>query len=184
MCVKKNPCGHYCPCAHPTTNHMSCLEPDCVSDKEGGAVTAEDYCNVCWSEELGAAPCVKLTCGHIFHYQCIKKRLEKKWSTPAISFAFTLCPLCNKRIENESFNSEMNTFQRWEDDMKVRWTLLLFMHFPLCHLFSLSSFASCSGFFLFFFSFFYSFLFFSSSSLTTFFILSEKGTSSTNRRRS
>ena len=38
----------------------------------------DDYCNICWVEGLGAKPCISLTgCGHLFHYDCAKKKLAR-----------------------------------------------------------------------------------------------------------
>ena len=39
-----------------------------------------DWCNICWTEVLGAAPCVRLTsCGHVFHYHCVQDTLQQRW---------------------------------------------------------------------------------------------------------
>ena len=67
--------------------------------------TGEDYCNICFIEALVAAPCVRSSCGHIFHEKCVKKRYEIRWLTPRILFNFCLCPLCKKWINLPEENS-------------------------------------------------------------------------------
>jgi hypothetical protein len=42
---------------------------------------------------------VRSKCGHIFHFKCLKKRLELKWETARIIFRFCECPLCNQWLE-------------------------------------------------------------------------------------
>jgi hypothetical protein len=41
---------------------------------------------------------VQLECGHLFHYQCVRKSLEHRWSTNHISFSFMHCPVCKKEV--------------------------------------------------------------------------------------
>ena len=62
----------------------------------------DDFCNICWTEALKAAPCARLKCGHSFHLHCLQKRLEKRWPTARISFDFANCPLCQQRVDHPS----------------------------------------------------------------------------------
>lgn len=83
------------------------VEDNSGNNKREGIETDQkgsDFCNICWVESLGSAPCIKLKCGHIFHYQCCREKLQKKWTSPAISFGFLNCPLCNQPMEHESLN--------------------------------------------------------------------------------
>ena len=57
----------------------------------GGGQSGDDLCNICWTDELTAAPCVRLACGHLFHYHCARDQLSKKWPSPCISFQFADC---------------------------------------------------------------------------------------------
>mmetsp|Transcript_24731 Transcript_24731/g.38840 ORF Transcript_24731/g.38840 Transcript_24731/m.38840 type:complete len:435 (+) Transcript_24731:337-1641(+) len=66
-----------------------------------------EFCNICWVEELRAAPCVKLACGHTFHLHCIKKRIDNKWPTARISFSFCKCPLCSAWIDHPELTSSL-----------------------------------------------------------------------------
>jgi len=47
-----------------------------------------------FSEGLGGAPVIKLSCGHIFHHKCLETRLNTKWITPKITFAHIKCSQC------------------------------------------------------------------------------------------
>ncbi len=49
-------CGH--PCYGTRGNEcLPCLKEECA-EKNGLAVNADEYCNICFVEGLGAAPCV------------------------------------------------------------------------------------------------------------------------------
>lgn len=62
-------------------------------------VDEDSYCTVCWVSELGAEPCIKLDCGHVFHMECIKSIIEKKWTSFKITFAFMDCPSCKQEMK-------------------------------------------------------------------------------------
>lgn len=77
-----------------------CLFEECASknpDLKG--VTGKEFCNICFVEELQNAPVIQSKCGHIFHYECLRKKLEVKWLSPRIVFNFCLCPLCKAWLE-------------------------------------------------------------------------------------
>ena len=74
-------CDHMLPCGHPCrgvkneTEHLPCLEPGCIEKMEAKNklnVTKEDYCPICYCSGLGNEPSVRLDCGHVMHYHCIK----------------------------------------------------------------------------------------------------------------
>ena len=46
---------------------LPCLESDCIKPEDNLQQNADDYCNICFTEALKSAPCVKSKCGHIFH---------------------------------------------------------------------------------------------------------------------
>eukprot|EP00727_Mastigamoeba_balamuthi_P011166 m51a1_g6672 putative probable e3 ubiquitin-protein ligase mycbp2 (598) ;mRNA; r:204452-207534 len=81
---------------------------------------ASDYCNICWVEELGAAPCIQLTCGHVLHYHCLRQRLERGWQSPFISFGFMTCPLCNKQIEHTALDSILKPMLQLKSEVESR----------------------------------------------------------------
>ncbi len=95
-CKKVLKCGHKCFGVLNEKKCPSCLDKNCPGYKGLFGQEKNDYCKICFTEGLGSAPIVELTCGHYVHYHCIKKRLEKKWIGPKITFNHCLCPVCNK----------------------------------------------------------------------------------------
>ncbi len=95
-CKKKLPCGHKCPGVQGETKCPPCIDKDCRGFGGQFGQNKDDYCIICYSEGLGAAPMVALSCGHYMHYMCVKKRLETRWIGPKITFNHCLCPNCNK----------------------------------------------------------------------------------------
>ena len=61
--------------------------------------TADELCTICYTCELQEEPSVRLTCGHIFHANCVVELLKHKWSTLRITFAFMSCPSCKRAID-------------------------------------------------------------------------------------
>eukprot|EP00347_Sterkiella_histriomuscorum_P002581 403367593 len=110
-CDKILRCGHPCNGTLNEQKCLPCLDEHCVKENEQLTLgqNAESYCTICYTEGLGAAPCVQLDCQHIFHLDCILSKIQSKWPTPRISFAFLECPSCkthikasnNKEIEKE-----------------------------------------------------------------------------------
>ena len=79
-----------------------------MSDSEGVAVvsTKKDMCTICFTEELGEAPCIQLPdCRHTFHANCVKKLLEHKWSGLRISFKFLACPTCKTAFSSNHLSN-------------------------------------------------------------------------------
>lgn len=60
--------------------------------------TQTDMCGICHVEELGAKPCVGLTCRHVYHAECIDGRIRKR-STRRITVAHLNCPVCKNEFE-------------------------------------------------------------------------------------
>ena len=90
--------GYYASCSHPFAHHFSqsaprlCYHPQCVTQRGGGQNEEEDCC-ICHAEPLAARTIVTLDCGHVFHYECVQQRFERRWEG-AIQFGFCECPLC------------------------------------------------------------------------------------------
>lgn len=95
-CGKLLACGHMCCGVHGEGECLPCLEEECKACD----ASKQDFCNICYAEELGAAPVIRLECGHFFHSACVRQRLLKKWNSSHMAFNFLLCPLCNKDIEH------------------------------------------------------------------------------------
>ena len=98
-CNKLLECGHKCYGIQSSDNCLPCLEADCLAHK-GVPVTKDELCAICYCSELSDEPCVALSCGHVFHANCVKQLLEHKWNGLKISFAFMSCPSCKTPIES------------------------------------------------------------------------------------
>jgi E3 ubiquitin-protein ligase MYCBP2 len=80
VCRRKLDCGHAC-CgirAEEGKGCLPCLNPDCVPSNAAHG-TADDFCNICFTEVLSAAPCIRLQCGHIFHDHCVRVSAVPSW---------------------------------------------------------------------------------------------------------
>ena len=38
-------------------------------------INADSYCGICFISGLGAEPSIRIGCGHVFHFNCIKQLL-------------------------------------------------------------------------------------------------------------
>eukprot|EP00493_Phyllostaurus_siculus_P002849 UN02862 len=73
---------------------MPCLDKSCPAYFPDLNQCKDDFCNICFTDSLGSEACIQLDCGHIFHYDCIKKKIEEgKNSAPKIDFGYLNCPL-------------------------------------------------------------------------------------------
>jgi len=98
--------------AVPTSDQSSCLP--CL---KCNLKVADDFCAICYSEALCAAPCVQLTCGHTFHYHCVKKHIENGYAHHRIKFEHTRCPLCKEKIQHWAFNNVLSKWALLEDEV-------------------------------------------------------------------
>jgi len=105
-CVHTLPCGHPCGGTRGEEHCISCLEPDCdgAARRVLCSQSKDDYCAICFTEELGEAPCIELDCQHIFHFQCLLQRLDIRsyYDSPAVNLNMARCPLCSERISHPS----------------------------------------------------------------------------------
>ncbi|CAD6193419.1 unnamed protein product [Caenorhabditis auriculariae] len=95
-CLKTLPCTHMCGGIKGETECLNCLH----CNSQGANQDGDDVCVVCFTERLGAAPCVRLRCGHLFHFHCMRSVLLRRWNGPRILFRFINCPLCNQQIDH------------------------------------------------------------------------------------
>jgi len=105
VCTKQHSCSHYCKGIRGEKHCLPCLSPDCrlTTEPQNG----QDFCNICWVEDLQSAPCVQLECGHLFHFECVAKQVSKRWPTTNITFGFCDCPLCGRWISHPALEKEM-----------------------------------------------------------------------------
>jgi len=112
-CEQVKECGHFCGGVRGEIDCLPCLQ--CAKDSQ----TKEDFCNICWVEDLGSSPSIKLTsCGHIYHYTCLQSKLKERWPSARITFGFMNCPLCKKRIEHPSLTEELKPILALRDDIE------------------------------------------------------------------
>jgi RCR-type E3 ubiquitin transferase len=86
------------------------MQEDCAAKatKEGKQVEAgSEFCAICYCEGLEQAPCVVLECGHTYHFECVKKKVDSKWSGAMITFGFLDCPLCKQAINHQSLRDAL-----------------------------------------------------------------------------
>lgn len=111
-------CGHPCPGARDELDCPPCMQPEC-EERDPKADCADETCAICYTEELGQAPIIKLACGHIFHIECVRARLTAKWSTPRISFEFTRCPLCVTPMQHALLTPILRPFYHLESQVRA-----------------------------------------------------------------
>lgn len=107
-CSKTKSCGHPCGGVAGETQCLPCLQVVCHEMEvaalagEGSGLgggpkltqDADDMCMICFIEALSCAPAIQLDCGHVFHYQCCRTVLKRRWNGPRIGFGFSQCPIC------------------------------------------------------------------------------------------
>ena len=98
-CHKRLACGHDCFGTKFDKECPPCLVADCPGYHNHYGQTEDDYCNICYSEGLGAAPIVKFSCNHYVHYKCAETSIKKQWIGPKITFNHCVCPCCKKFMD-------------------------------------------------------------------------------------
>ena len=76
-------------------------EQDSIKKRGSNLIGADEtlLCGICHVKELGEEPVVALSCRHVYHMNCVYKRLLKKWKvTKRVTFTFLDCPVCKKQI--------------------------------------------------------------------------------------
>ncbi|CEF62183.1 E3 ubiquitin-protein ligase MYCBP2 [Strongyloides ratti] len=123
-------CGHFCNGIIGEKECLPCLKcPQIFIEFDNnikGKINqdSDDLCSICYTDKLGSAPCIQVTCGHIFHYHCLMTVLENKWNGPRISFRFMKCPLCLSNLEHKDkeskFEKIMNDYRILYEDVKKK----------------------------------------------------------------
>jgi E3 ubiquitin-protein ligase MYCBP2 len=117
-CPKRLHCGHGCYGTRGETECGGCLNEACATE-----VTERDYCPICFTEGLGSAPVVVMTCGHILHYHCLTQILSKRWVGPRITFKFAKCPSCNEWVnapQNPVVTAQMRVILGLYEDIRTK----------------------------------------------------------------
>ena len=72
FCDKINKCGHACRGVANERHCLPCLHADCAEAAgHFENVNEDELCTICYTSELGAEACSKLSCGHVFHTNCV-----------------------------------------------------------------------------------------------------------------
>ena len=114
FCGKVKDCGHKCTGVKDEDECLPCLESDCIIE-EGGNLNCDDgeeLCSICYTCELREEPSVKLSCGHVFHANCVVKLLKHKWASLRITFAFMNCPSCKAPIKADHVDEIRNELKK------------------------------------------------------------------------
>ena len=117
-CTSILPCGHFCGGILNETNCLPCLHG--CSGSSGLRQDADDMCMICFTEALWPIPSIQLECGHVFHYQCCSKILEKRWTGPRITFGFRNCPICKAKMGHEALKPLLDPIDSLYDDVKKK----------------------------------------------------------------
>jgi len=110
-------CEHLC--AGVKHDVCFCLHPKCVPPN---SPTLSDFCSICWTDDLGVAPCVRAKCGHVFHEHCLEYKLDHRWPGARITFSYANCTVCNALLEVSEANifRTLMTIKQMENGIKLR----------------------------------------------------------------
>uniref|UniRef100_A0A7E4WAZ4 RCR-type E3 ubiquitin transferase n=1 Tax=Panagrellus redivivus TaxID=6233 RepID=A0A7E4WAZ4_PANRE len=120
-CDRILPCGHHCGGIKDESDCLACF----VCENAGSKQDGDDLCVICFTDRLGAAPCIQLECGHFFHFACVKLILEKRWPGPRILFRFMHCPLCKAAIAHPALDNLLEPLRALLQDVSDKAKLRL-----------------------------------------------------------
>jgi len=99
-CTKMLPCNHPCGGVKDELICLPCLKCGLGEGEMELTQDYDDYCVVCYTYSISRQPAVRLQCGHVIHYECVRRMLEARWNGPVISFGFASCPMCRKEVSH------------------------------------------------------------------------------------
>lgn len=114
-CTKMLDCGHACGGIRGEETCLPCLQ---CADDDGLFVDADDFCSICWTDNLGAAPCIRMDCGHVFHSECVHALIGRRWPGPSITFTFADCPCCKAELSHPSIADKIEPIRTLKDDVR------------------------------------------------------------------
>lgn len=124
-------CGHWCGGIRGEERCLPCLQPECVRRAPPGVPKlpeAEEWCAICWTEPLGAAPAVQLACGHVLHQHCAEAMVRKGHTGGRrLTFKSIKCPLCQAIMQHPSISAlvapQYAMYQKVRRKALQRWVL-------------------------------------------------------------
>lgn len=89
---------------------------------------ADDWCPICWTETVGAAPAIRLSCGHVLHHHCAEAMVRKgNCGGRRLTFKSIRCPLCQAIMQHPSINNiiapQLTMYQKVRRKALQRWVV-------------------------------------------------------------
>mmetsp|Transcript_33320 Transcript_33320/g.91903 ORF Transcript_33320/g.91903 Transcript_33320/m.91903 type:complete len:555 (+) Transcript_33320:140-1804(+) len=122
-------CGHWCGGVRGEDRCLPCLYPECSRKKAMSSSSpptplppsstqqpqssaklpdGDDWCPICWTEPLNAAPAIQLACGHVLHHHCAEAIVRKGHTAGRrLTFKSIRCPLCQAIMQHPSINAHV-----------------------------------------------------------------------------
>lgn len=117
-------CGHWCGGVRGEDKCLPCLHPDCRKKAASSSMSpptpsassqqptlppklpdGDEWCPICWTEPLSAAPAIRLACGHVLHHHCAEAMVRKGHTGGRrLTFKSIRCPLCQAVMQHPSIN--------------------------------------------------------------------------------
>ena len=92
-CIRMLACGHPCRGVRDEETCLPCLHPSCATAHELKQ-DADAQCNICYTDSLGAQPCVLLEkCKHVYHAACVRTILRTRLPGARVTLGFMKCPV-------------------------------------------------------------------------------------------
>lgn len=150
-------CGHWCGGARGEDNCLPCLQQECrkkaISSSAPPPTAAsasassqaaqpqlqtpvplpklpdsDQWCPICWTEPVGAAPAIRLTCGHVLHHHCAEAMVRKGHTGGRrLTFKSIRCPLCQAIMQHPMLDAivlpQYNMYQKIRRKALQRWVV-------------------------------------------------------------
>ena len=95
-------------------------KPPCVLQ----SAAENELGGICFTSELGAEPCVRMRCGHVFHANCVRMMLNYRWTTLRITFGYLDCPSCKQEIFIDYYVPKLSEKLQEQQEVKMLVTQL------------------------------------------------------------
>eukprot|EP00927_Polykrikos_kofoidii_P009870 TRINITY_DN14140_c0_g1_i2.p1 TRINITY_DN14140_c0_g1~~TRINITY_DN14140_c0_g1_i2.p1 ORF type:complete len:548 (+),score=81.10 TRINITY_DN14140_c0_g1_i2:116-1759(+) len=121
-------CGHWCGGIRGERVCLPCLHVDCCRRKLAPAKLpdGDDWCPICWTETLNAAPAIRLACGHVLHHHCAEALVRRGHTAGRrLTFKSIRCPLCQAILQHPSIDNlvapQCNLYHKVRRKALQRW---------------------------------------------------------------